>query len=68
MRRAPRPLALRAGRPAGGEIVQDCLTCLSEARSGAAFLSLDFENAYNSLERASVQAAVEIGRTTLVVL
>ena len=58
LRDAAGPLQFAVGRPAGAEVVQDCLTCLSEVHPSAAFLALDFENAYNSLERAAVLAAV----------
>ena len=58
LRTAAGPLQFAVGRPAGGEVVQDCLTCLSEARPSAAFLSVDFQNAYNTLGRASILEAV----------
>jgi len=52
------PLQFAVGRPAGAEKLHKTLTALSELRPEAAFIKLDFKNAYNSLFRRAVHDGV----------
>ena len=58
LRAAAGPSQYTTGRAGGIEILFKALSGLAEARPRAAFLKLDFTDAYNATERGPIQAAM----------
>ena len=59
LRDAAGPRQFAIGRPGGIEILFKAMGVLAEMRPRAAFVKLDFENAFNATDRVAVQRAVD---------